>query len=111
MTPEEKRQYMKEYVKRPEVQIHRKEWLKNYYKNNAKERDRLRALDKKIYWAQQDKLFKLGIKEYERTPDYSKESLCRTCGTIWPKCVRCPNCHVPVRNAQKYRKKEDVHRY
>ncbi len=107
----DKNAYMKEYNSRPDVRIKRKEYMKKYNENNVKERERLRVLDKKNYWAHQDKLFKLGIIEYERIPDFNIESLCRKCGTIWPKCVRCPHCHVKVRNAQKYRQKKDVVRY
>jgi rubrerythrin len=68
-------------------------------------------LNKERYWARQQQRLVLGIRQYERTPDYSKESLCRKCGTIWPKCSHCPKCGVRVKNTQKFRKKDGVHRY
>ena len=107
----DKKAYMKEYNSRPDVIIKRKAYMKNYHLDHTKERERLRVLNDKKYWEQQAKLFKLGIRQYERTPDFSIESLCRKCGTIWPKCARCPHCHIPVKNGHKFRQKKDVKRY
>ena len=97
MTPEERKVYMQKYNQRPE--------------NKEKQKERLKKLHKRKYLRQQKKRYELGHREYARTPDFSKESLCRKCGTIWPKCYRCPNCHVTVKNVSKFRNKENVFRH
>jgi len=75
------------------------------------DRKRLKIYKYKEYWEQQEKRFESGIRQYRRRPDFSKESLCRKCGTIWPKCSRCPDCHISVKNAERFRKKDEVFRH